>query len=179
MLVNRNNPVPEDWEVQPVMLPNGQSVDARIYEPLMEMFEAAKPINQEVLPVVVSGYRSLADQQAIYDNRIAEYKAQGWSDAGAKAETEKWVAVPGTSEHQLGIAADIGGAVYAIYPWLQEHCWEYGFILRYPPDKTAVTGISGEEWHYRYVGKEAAAEIHARGLTLEEYLAEQNAASAG
>jgi D-alanyl-D-alanine carboxypeptidase len=158
------------------MMPNGQTVDARIYGPLMEMFEAAKEINLDVLPQVQSGYRSPGAQQEIYDGRVAEYMAQGWSEAGARAETEKWVALPGTSEHQLGIAADISGAVYAIYPWLQEHSWEYGFILRYPPDKTAITGISGEEWHYRYVGKEAAAEIHARGLTLEEYVAElQNA----
>ena len=172
VLVNRDNPVPEDWEVQPVTMPNGQIVDARIYAPLMEMFEAARAVNLDVLPLVESGYRSAQAQQAIYDSRVSDYKAQGWSDAGARIETEKWVALPGTSEHQLGIAADISGAVYAIYPWLEEHSWEYGFILRYPPDKTAVTGISGEEWHYRYVGKEAAAEIHERGLTLEEYLAE-------
>ena len=79
--------------------------------------------------------------------------------------------LPGTSEHQLGIAVDISGAVYAIYPWLQENSWKYGFIMRYPPDKTAITGISGEEWHYRYVGVDAATEMHERNLCLEEYLA--------
>ncbi len=172
VLVNRDNPVPEDWSVDPVELPNGQIVDARIYEPLMEMFEAAREVNQGILPVVTSGYRSAQRQQEIFDARVAEYRAQGMSEADARAETEKWVALPGSSEHQLGIAADLGGAVYAIYPWLQAHCWEYGFILRYPPDKTSITGISGEEWHYRYVGPEAAAEIHERSLTLEEYLAQ-------
>ncbi len=173
VLVNRDNPVPEDWTVEPVEMPNGQIVDARIYEPLMEMFEAAKGINMDVLPNVESGYRSAESQQAIYERRVAEYKEQGWSESGARAETEKWVALPGTSEHQLGIAVDISGAVYAIYPWLAENAWQYGFILRYPPEKTAITGISGEEWHYRYVGPEAAAEIHERGITLEEYLAEK------
>ena len=172
VLVNRTHPVPEDWKVEPVELPNGQIVDARIYGPLMDMFEAAKPVNSDILPNVESGYRTYEKQAAIYDARVREYLAQGWSEAGAKAETEKWVSIPGTSEHQLGIAVDISGAVYAIYGWLAEHSWEYGFILRYPPDKTAVTGISGEEWHYRYVGMEAAEEIHGRGITLEEYLAE-------
>ena len=173
VLVNRDNPVPEDWTVEPVEMPNGQIVDTRIYEPLMELFEAAKEINLDVLPNVERGYRSAETQQAIFERRVAEYREQGWSESGARAETEKWVALPGTSEHQLGIAVDISGAVYAIYPWLAENAWQYGFILRYPPDKTAITGISGEEWHYRYVGPEAAAEIHERGITLEEYLAEK------
>ena len=88
----------------------------------------------------------------------------------AKALTEEWVSVPGTSEHQLGIAVDISGAVYAIYPWLQENAFQYGFILRYPADKTAITGFATEEWHYRYVGVDAATEMHERGLCLEEYL---------
>ena len=67
---------------------------------------------------------------------------------------------------------DIAGAVYEVFDWLKEHSWEYGFILRYPPDKTDVTGISGEQWHYRYVGPEAAREIYEQGVTLEEYLGE-------
>ena len=78
--------------------------------------------------------------------------------------------MPGTSEHQLGIAVDISGEVYDIYPWLRENSCQYGFILRYPPDKTSVTGVSGEEWHYRYVGVEAATEMYEGGLCLEEYL---------
>lgn len=170
VLVNRANPVPADWSVILVELSNGQSIDQRIYSPLMEMFEAARSVNLDVLPIVESGYRSEARQRELFEQKRAELMQQGYSEAGALAETEKWVTVPGTSEHQLGIAVDISGAVYAIYPWLQEHSWEYGFILRYPPDKTAITGISGEEWHYRYVGAEAAAEMHERGLCLEEYL---------
>ena len=114
----------------------------------------------------------------LFDNKIKRLiEDEGVNPEEAPALAATTVALPGTSEHQLGIAADIGGAVYAIYPWLQEHCWEYGFILRYPPEKTAVTGISGEEWHYRYVGKEAAAEIHESGLTLEEYIAERYGAA--
>ncbi len=177
-LVNRTHPVPADWEIQPVEMPNGQIVDARIYDPLMDMFEAARSVNMDMLPNVESGYRTQEKQEEIYYSRIREYMAQGWSEAGARAETEKWVSIPGTSEHQLGIAVDISGAVYAIYGWLQENSWQFGFILRYPPDKTDITGVSGEEWHYRYVGIEAATEIHERGITLEEYLAESEESKA-
>ena len=75
-----------------------------------------------------------------------------------------------TSEHQLGLAVDINGAVYDIYLWLEENSWKYGFIFRYPAYKTDLTGVAGEVWHYRYVGKEAAQEIYEQGVCLEEYL---------
>ena len=88
------------------------------------------------------------------------------------ALAEEWVALPGTSVHELGLAVDINGAVYAIYPWLQEHSYEYGFIFRYPEDKQDLTGVAEEVWHYRYVGKEAAQAIHDQGICLEEYLAD-------
>lgn len=175
-LVNRDHPIPEDWQVDPVELENGQVVDARIYEPLMQMFEAARSINLDRLPNVESGYRSMEKQQSLYDQKLSEFLNGGYSDEEARALTEKWVSVPGTSEHQLGIAVDISGEVYDIYAWLQENSWRYGFILRYPPDKTSITGVSGEEWHYRYVGVEAATEIHENALCLEEYLEQHNLA---
>lgn len=170
ILVNRDHPIPEGWEVDPVELESGQTVDARIYEPLMQMFEAARSINLDRLPNVESGYRSAEKQQCLYDQKLSDFLKGGYSESEAKALTEKWVSVPGTSEHQLGIAVDISGEVYEIYSWLQENSWRYGFILRYPPDKTSITGVSGEEWHYRYVGVEAATKMHETGLCLEEYL---------
>jgi len=145
VLVNRSHPVPPDWTVEPVELANGQTVDARIYEPLEK-------------------------QRELYEQRCAEFLRQGCSESEAKVLTEEWVSVPGTSEHQLGIAVDISGAVYAIYPWLQENACRYGFIQRYPADKTAITGIAAEERHYRYVGIDAATEMYERGLCLEEYV---------
>jgi D-alanyl-D-alanine carboxypeptidase len=89
------------------------------------------------------------------------------------------VATPGTSEHQLGIAVDInadgvhsmGGAVY---DWLDQNSYKYGFIRRYSADKTEITGVMNEQWHYRYVGVGAATDIHERGICLEEYLGEMN-----
>lgn len=98
----------------------------------------------------------------------------------AKLEAGKIVAVPGTSEHQLGLAVDIVDKYNqvldenqentAVQKWLMENCWKYGFILRYPNDKSSITGIMYEPWHYRYVGDAAAKEIYQQGICLEEYL---------
>ena len=95
----------------------------------------------------------------------------------ARAEALKLVAVPGTSEHQLGLALDIISETdeddTATWQWLNENCWRYGFILRYPEEKIQITGITYEPWHFRYVGVEAAQEITEQGITLEEYLGEE------
>ncbi|MCB6367700.1 M15 family metallopeptidase, partial [Intestinibacillus massiliensis] len=91
-----------------------------------------------------------------------------------------WVAVPGTSEHQLGLAVDLVSLSNqnlnhsqentALQKWLMKNSWKYGFILRYPSDKSSITGIGYEPWHYRYVGKKAAKAIYEQGVCLEEYL---------
>src|SRR5699024_8839704 len=106
-LVNRWNPLPENYDIDLVEVPGGEKVDKRIYEPLMEMLEAAKEGNWNQLPVVVSGYRTQEKQQELYDEKIAEYRKQGYSKDEAVKQAEQWVAVPGCSEHQLGIAVDI------------------------------------------------------------------------
>lgn len=170
VLVNRDNPLPEDWTVEPMEVPGGQTVDKRIYEPLMEMFEAARGVNLDRLPNVESGYRTAEKQQSLYDQRLSAFLNEGYSEREARRLTEQWVSVPGTSEHQLGLAVDISGQVYDIYPWLQANSYLYGFILRYPADKTDITGVAGEEWHFRYVGVEAATVMYEQGLCLEEYL---------
>lgn len=169
-LVNRWNPLPENYDIDLVEVPGGEKVDKRIYEPLMEMLEAAKEGNWNQLPVVVSGYRTQEKQQELYDEKIAEYRKQGYSKDEAVKQAEQWVAVPGCSEHQLGIAVDINGATYDLYFWLQENSYKYGFIFRYPGGKTNITGTAEEVWHYRYVGVEAATEMYKQGLCLEEYL---------
>lgn len=170
LLVNRWNPVPEGYEVELAELEGGERVDARIYEPLTEMLEAAREGNLGQLPIVVSGYRTEEEQRQIYEDRMARYLEQGCSEQEAREETQRWVAVPGHSEHQLGAAVDINGATYDLYLWLQENSYRYGFIFRYPGDRTELTGTAEEVWHYRYVGREAAAEIYERGICLEEYL---------
>ena len=131
-------------------------------------------------PLICSSYRSQEKQESLYQNKVDRLRAQGYSPEKAKAEAAKSVALPGTSEHQLGLAVDIvdvnnqnldkSQENTAVQKWLMEHSWEYGFILRYPGDKSETTGIIYEPWHYRYVGKEAAGEIHEQGICLEEYL---------
>lgn len=168
-LVNSQHSLPENYMDNPISLvdvPGGEKVDERIYEPLMEMLNDAEDLE----PIVVSGYRTPEKQQSLYDDKIKEYKKQGYSESEAINLAQQWVAEPGTSEHQLGLAVDINGATYDIYLWLQENSYKYGFIFRYPGNKTHITNVAEEVWHYRYVGKEAAAEIHRRGICLEEYL---------
>lgn len=169
-LVNKWNPIPENYEVNLVKLPGGEKVDKRIYKPLMEMFEAAKEVNWDQLPVVVSGYRTQEKQQKLYNEKIAKYRQQGYSKDEAVKQAEQWVAAPGYSEHQLGLAVDINGATYDLYFWLQENSYKYGFIFRYPGNKSNITGKNEEVWHYLYVGVEAATEMYEQGLCLEEYL---------
>ena len=174
ILVNRWNPIPDGYTVELITLSNGEAVDERIYPALQEMFDQMRA--DGVYPVVASGYRTGEEQQSIVDERIAQYQAEGYSLQEAKAQTDLWVAAPGTSEHELGLAVDINAdgihsAGYEVYDWLDQNGARYGFIQRYPADKTEITGVSNEPWHYRYVGKEAAAAIQDSGLCLEEYVA--------
>ena len=170
ILVNKWNKIPDNYSVELVEVPGGEKVDKRIYDPLMQMLNDAKESNWDKEPIVVSGYRTNEKQTELYEERIEEYKKDGYSEKEAITEAEKWVSVPGYSEHQIGLAVDINGATYDLYFWLQENSYKYGFIFRYPGNKTDITGISEEVWHYRYVGKEVAKEIYDKGICLEEYL---------
>lgn len=123
--------------------------------------------------MVVSGYRTQAKQQKLFDDKVSKYRSEGHSKSEAEELAKQWVAVPGYSEHQVGLAVDINGATYDLYFWLQENSYKYGFIFRYPGSKTEITGVAEEVWHYRYVGVEAATEMYEKGLCLEEYLAER------
>ena len=176
ILVDPEHSVPSDWEVTLVDLRGGEQVDRRIIDPLQAMFDACRA--DGLLPIVYSGYRSQETQQSIYNRNLAGNIADGYSSEEAEALTRQWVAVPGTSEHQLGLAVDIDSedpdqcSDESVWAWLLEHCAEYGFILRYPADKTDITGIGYEPWHFRYVGKEAAKTIMSEDITLEEYLSD-------
>lgn len=172
IVVNRWNELPEDYDVELTELSNGQMVDSRIYPYLQEMFDAAR--TEGVYPVVREGYRTAEEQQEILDDKIQNYINQGYSQVKAERTAKEWVALPGTSEHQLGIAVDINAdkskcSNEDVYGWLAENAYKYGFVLRYPPGKQKITGTSYEPWHYRYVGKEVAREIYEREICLEEY----------
>lgn len=172
IVVNRWNELPEDYSVELTELSNGQKVDSRIYPYLQEMFDAARA--EGIYPIVREGYRTAEEQQEILDDKIQSYINQGYSQSRAEKTAKEWVALPGTSEHQLGIAVDINAdkskcSNEEVYAWLAENAYKYGFVLRYPPGKQKITGTSYEPWHYRYVGEEAAKEIYERGICLEEY----------
>ena len=174
LLVNQWNSLPDGYAPELTELWNGESVDSRIYPDLQEMFDDARAVGLN--PYVNSGYRTAQVQQSLMDEEINDYMVQGYSEAEARRLAEQWVAVPGTSEHQLGLAVDISMEDTAtqttsdMWQWLMKNSYKYGFILRYPEDKTNITGISYEPWHYRYVGREAAEEIYRSGLCLAEYL---------
>lgn len=172
VVVNRWNELSEDYDIELMELSNGQKIDERIYPYLQEMFDAAR--TEGIYPIVREGYRTEAEQQALYDEKVQACINEGYSRSRAERTAKEWVALPGTSEHQLGIAVDINAdkskcSNEEVYAWLAENSHKYGFILRYPQGKIGVTGISYEPWHYRYVGKEVAWEIYERGICLEEY----------
>ncbi|MCI8500958.1 MAG: M15 family metallopeptidase [Oscillospiraceae bacterium] len=179
LLVNPNHSVPDDCHPVLAQVQGSYEMDERVAPYMKEMIDAAKKdgINLWVL----STYRTYEYQQKLFDTNVKQLKSQGMTEEEAVQETAANVAVPGTSEHQTGLAADImcsewtGGitddfAETPAYEWLHAHCAEYGFIERYPKDKTEITGIVYEPWHYRFVGKEHAETIMSRGITLEEYL---------
>ena len=146
--------------------------DSRAAVSLMNFVEAGRA---EGLTVVMqSTYRSYDEQNYIFNQKVQEL--------GGDAERAATIVLPaGTSEHQLGLCADLTDGNYSVltqdlentatYQWLLAHCAEYGFILRYPADKEDITGVIYEPWHFRYVGEEAAAYIMEHGLCLEEFLA--------
>lgn len=181
-LVNAKNPISQE-DVPEVATEtvdsNGYQVDARIIDDLQAMFDAARAAGRN--PVICSAFRSWDTQEYLYQNKIERVMAEeGLSEEDARKEAGTVVAVPGTSEHQVGLALDIVSSEYMNLDdkqmetedqqWLMENSWKYGFILRYPLNKSDITGIIFEPWHYRYVGKEAAKEIYEQDITLEEYL---------
>lgn len=179
VLVNSTHFMEEDYVPELTEIEDNYYVDSRIAEELRQMLAAGRVAGLNF--VICSAYRTMEKQESLYNNKVSRIMSEeGLNYEKAYKEAGKTVAYPGTSEHQLGLAVDIvakdyqqlddGQANTDEAKWLKEHCYEYGFILRYPLDKTEETGIIFEPWHYRYVGKEAAKEIMERGICLEEYL---------
>lgn len=177
LLVNPDNLMPEDYKPTVVSVGGSYKLETRAAAAWQKMQAAAS--NDGVSLWIISAYRTLERQTELYNEKVEEYKALGYSEADAKKEAGKWVAVPGTSEHCLGYAADLCSLEESFensnqFAWLQKHCAQYGFILRYPKDKVDITKISYEPWHYRYVGSNHAQIIMSEGLCLEEYLEQYN-----
>lgn len=177
-LVNRDHSLPEDFSVELTEVGDGHRVDSRIARALLDMIQAGKREGYGIW--IVSSYRTMEKQIDLYQKQVEKWRRQGYSLEAAEEKAGTMVAFPGTSEHQLGLAVDLVSSEYTglderqektgSYQWLVKHCAEYGFILRYPNDKTELTDIIYEPWHFRYVGVEAAREIMDQGICLEEYL---------
>lgn len=181
LLANPDNPLPEDWTVETEEVQGGFVMDSRVAGAAREMIQAAAEDGVDLM--VCSAYRSVEKQQELFDSSVQRYMAQGMTEEEAYAQTATETAIPGTSEHQTGLAADIVTPTHQTLDpefadtdagkWLSEHAYEYGFVLRYPEDKQDITKIIYESWHYRFVGKTHAKLMKESGLCLEEYLQQE------
>ena len=192
LLVNRQHPVASDFA--PADLVNlSEYCDSSLVkikydgtqgvreaaDALLRMLEAAKAdgiTNWQVS----AAYRSYADQQRIFDNKVKSFQNNNpdWSLSRCRSAASVTVADPGASEHHTGLAFDMTVPNTSMFlgtpqcAWLHQHCWEYGFILRYTDEKQQITGFAGEAWHIRYVGTEHSLAMQQSGQCLEEYLGE-------
>lgn len=182
VLVNKDHPLSKDYNIKMKTLDNSDKVVAEIIsEDLQKMLEDGT--SEGLRFCIASAYRSSQRQQEILDQDIKKLTNNGMTEEEAYEQATRTVMPAGYSEHETGLAVDIVALSNQLLDdsqestpetqWLQENCYKYGFILRYPKDKTDITGIDYESWHYRYVGKEAAAYIKKHDLTFEEYLEEK------
>lgn len=183
-LVNNNVKLPDGWEdtleTKVADFSTGKELATVAADAFINMKNAAAAEGVDLM--LCSGYRSVEYQQSLFDAEKQKWLDKGNSEEEAYNQAKTVVAVPGYSEHNSGLAADIVTPKHQnldeafgktdAAKWLFEHAPEYGFILRYPENKQAITGIIYEPWHYRYVGVENAKAITASGLCLEEYLDE-------
>ena len=182
MLTNPWVPLPEGFKPRTTPIPAGYGSWANMhfatvgFNDLIQLMDDAK--KDGINLILVSSTRTMAEQQSLFDNKVNRVMAANpdYTRKQAEIEAATAVAIPGTSEHQLGLAVDFNSTEDSFrntkeFAWLQENCWDYGFIYRYPDGKQDTTGIIPEPWHYRYVGKENAKKIKESGKVFEEYLA--------
>ncbi len=178
VLANYANPLPENWTVDVEKVQGKYEMDVRCAAAMRQMIADAKA--DGITLQLCSAYRDIDTQKRLFTNKVNEYLNRGYSQEEAEEITATIIAVPGTSEHHTGLAADIVTPSYQnlnagfdktdAYAWLSKNCYKYGFVLRYPEDKQDITKIIYEPWHYRYVGLEAAQIIWENGYCLEEFL---------
>ncbi len=182
-LANYENVLPSDFRVETGLITpayardQGMSFDARAVGHLNDMLASADADGVNLL--VISCFRTMQKQTNLYNAEVQKWISQGYAEEAAKTKAATIVAVPGTSDHNLGLAVDLNSVEESFentkqFTWLQAHAEEYGFVMRYPRDKEAVTKIIYEPWHYRYVGVDAAKEMNELNMCLEEYVAYLN-----
>ena len=183
VLVNHTNKMPEDYTFTTRECGSATAVNKTLQTEAADAFLAmqAAAAKDGVTIWMQSGYRSVDYQKNLYDKKTQYYLDKGLSRAEALQKAASIVNPPGYSEHNCGLAADLNSPEHtgldtgfektAAFRWLKAHAVEYGFILRYPKDAEAVTEITYEPWHWRYVGPENAALIEQSGLCLEDAVA--------
>ena len=173
VLVNSENPLPDNWQINPVIAAGEEEVDARAHDDLLALLYAAS--EDGVTLWIASAYRSVALQEEILERAVRERVNQlGMTEEEAMEDALLTINRPGYSEHHTGLAVDFNDVsddfeTTDAYYWLASHAAEYGFVQRYKQSKINITGISNESWHYRYVGREYAEEMERLDLCLEEY----------
>lgn len=178
LLVNNRQPLSQSFEPDLVETRNGQLVHSEMKAPLEKMLNDAKKEGFDL--IICSAYRDYEKQAKLVDDSIKKYRKKGCDYWEAYWKTCEYLEIVGRSEHHTGLAVDVVGIsnqsldeTQADMPetkWLNENAYKYGFIVRYPKDKEEITGIRYESWHYRYVGKEAAAFMKENQLCLEEFV---------
>lgn len=177
-LVNYSHPIELDYVPPLTDITGGQKMHTKV-APIVEKLLVDSKADKISL-YVVSGYRSSDRQGYLFNKKLQNNLSKGKKEMVAFMDAIKINPLPGTSEHQTGLCMDIVDMSYKNldekqektdgYKWMLKHCADYGFILRYPKDKTNITGIIYEPWHFRYVGVEVAKHIMQNNLTLEEYI---------
>ena len=187
LLVNASHPLPDGFEPADLVKVKDIAGSLMTYETnsIQAVRKAAEALTRMLQDAVNDGYkpwklreayRTIADQQRIFNNRVNGYMNENnLTRSQAIARTRQSVADPGCSEHHTGLAFDLNvpGETFsdtAQYLWLKQHCWDYGFIMRYTDEKSDITGITGEEWHGRYVGLEHSQRLRDLDYCLEEYV---------
>lgn len=173
ILVNADNPVPEDYKLHLVTTREDYLVDSRMAEDLENLLVGAQ--SDGVKLWIISAYRGYHKQEELFEEEKYANNEEHMHEHEREESAEKYVARPGTSEHYTGLAVDFNSIDDSFeetdaFAWLEKNCYSYGFILRYPKDKTEITGKEFEPWHYRYVGTYHAEIIQQKGYTLEEYI---------
>jgi len=177
ILINKQHPIPDDYVFPMSNIKGNMYCDKRILSSLLTMFKAAQ--RDGVNLVICSPYRSEVRQEKLFTRKIATYMNDGMAYMDAYTKAAQAVTIPGSSEHQVGLAIDIISDDYSYLDdgfgktkageWLSENSSKFGFILRYPAGKENITGIEYEPWHFRYVGPDAADVIAKHKITLEEF----------
>ncbi len=177
VLVNKQHPIPTDYDFNLGRTKDNIQCDERIIDDLLLMMQAAKEDGLNL--AIQSPYRTSDRQEYNFNKRIKYYMGQGLSYMDAYKKTSQVITVPGCSEHEIGLAIDITSDTFqpllqefadtAEGKWLAEHSYEYGFTVRYPLDKEYITSIEYEPWHFRYVGREAAKIMYEENICLEEF----------